>query len=146
MTEGTKHSERHLLLQDGIFVNPLSGKRQRIEEIRAEQAKRLKEPGLPDRQKQALNAKATQRFGQEVAFGVDSFETLQENTVVPILIKFFHAHAPSNPTMQDLRRSLSGWYIQERVHFARFWVVDKPDHGCHINPFLEESVTPVPPE
>ena len=47
--------------------------RQWMEKIRAEQKEKLKEPTLPDRQKQALDAKAMARFGVNVTV-VDSFE------------------------------------------------------------------------
>ena len=72
--------------------------KERQEKIRAEQKEKLKEPTLPDRQKQALDAKAMARFGVNVTLA-DSFESLKtKGTVFPVVFKYNHCYTPPKPS------------------------------------------------
>ena len=120
MTEGTNQASR-CPIQDGFFISP-SGKRQRLEDIRAIQTNMLKEPSFPDSQQSTMNIRSLGRFGKPVTF-TETFAEMAVGTVCPILIKFYRSYAPPNPTMQDLRRSISGGYAQQCVHLTLAHVV-----------------------
>ena len=106
--------------------------RQWMEKIRAEQKEKLKEPTLPDRQKQALDAKAMARFGVNVTLA-DSFESLKaKGTVFPVVLKYTRGYTPPKPSFRDTLRSLSGGYAQERVKLALAMVVATNDNGIEV--------------
>jgi hypothetical protein len=88
------------------------------------QDKRLKEPALPDRQKQALNARALFAFGVDITFAED-FRSLVKDIVFPVLLKYTRAFAPPNLTLNDIR--LRGAYAQEHVHLALAKVVNSKE-------------------
>jgi len=120
MTEGTNQASR-CPIQDGFFISP-SGKRQRLEDIRAIQTNMLKEPSFPDSQKSTMNIRSLGRFGKPITFA-ETFADMAVGAVCPILIKFCRSYNPINPTMQDLRRSISGGYAQQCVHLTLAHVV-----------------------
>ena len=118
MAEGTPQQKRTLQ----IFDTP--DKRQRIDDIIAMNTELLRQPSLPDRQKLAMNSRAMTRFGKEMKVA-ESFADLAIGTVFPLLVKYYHRYNPSNPTLQDLRRSLSGGYVQQCVHLTLAHVVQR---------------------
>ena len=80
--------------------------------------KRQKTDSFPDRQKEALNLRAMARFGKAISSG-----KLAVGGVFPVMIKSFQSFTPSNVTMLDARRMLSGGYVQRNVRLTLALVV-----------------------
>ena len=95
--------------------------------------KRQKTDSFPDRQKEALNLRAMARFGKAVGSG-----KLAVGGVFPVMIKSFQSFTPSNVTMLDARRMLSGGYVQRNVRLTLALVV--AEEGGKFDVELEEPV------
>lgn len=100
------------------FGTPMTPEqKQWMNELMVKQREQMKEPGLADRQKLALDAKAMVRFGVNITF-VENFEALKEGTVFPVIMKYTRGFVPPNPTLRDAGVSLGGGYGQEVVEFT----------------------------
>jgi hypothetical protein len=99
--------------------------------LEQQQKEELKEPGLPDRQKQALDARALARFGVNATFEND-FKSLCNGTVFPVVLRYTRGYTPPNPTLRDIRRSFGGGYAQQRVHLILARVVSTSESGVEV--------------
>jgi len=120
-------TEHTCQLSDIVHPNGMTAEGKRwIEAVTARQNEMLKEPALPDRQKQALNARALAAFGVDITFAQD-FRALKKDTVFPVLLRYTQGFTPRNPTFNDIRRSLGGGYAQEHMHLALARVVNNKE-------------------
>ena len=95
-----------------------------LDEMQAKQDKLMKLPNLAERQQQALDARAQERFGTSLTC-IEEFKELKPDTVFPILMRYTNGHMPKAPTLRDIGRGFGGGYAQLHLTLMLVRMVDK---------------------